>query len=262
MGTALLGNRLRLTALALVIAAGVGLAAAVGVPGIAAVRSAVDAAGGAGWLLLVVGLALLLLGPVPRSATSVVIGAVLGFGPGLLVAFTGGLLGGIAAFTLSRTLGRSTVLRLAGPRLARVDEVMTGRGFSSVLVGRVLPVLPFVAVSYGAGLLGVRFLPYLAATAVGLVPSTLVQVGLGASAGLVADGAPVLAVLPALTAAVVLSVLGMFLLRRRSRTAAAGRSAPAEEPADHAAGRTDRARRQLEDRSARDARHLLGEGRQ
>ena len=217
MGRALLDNRLRLTALALAMAAGVVLAVTVGVPDIGAVRATVEDAGGAGWAVLVVGLAVLLLGPVPRSATSVVLGAVLGFGDGLLVAFAGGLLGGLAAFALSRTLGRSTVLRLAGPRLRRVDDVMTDRGFSSVLLGRVLPVLPFVAVSYGAGLLGVRFLPYLAATAIGLVPSTLVQVGLGASAGFVADGGPLLAVLPAATAAVGLSLLGSFLWRRGRR---------------------------------------------
>ncbi len=217
MGRALLENRLRLAALALVLVAGAAVAATVGVPGIEAVRATVERAGGAGWAVLVVGLALLLLGPVPRSATSVVLGAVLGFGAGLLVAFAGGLLGGQAAFALSRGLGRSTVLRLAGPRLGRVDEVLTGRGFSSVLLGRLLPVLPFVAVSYGAGLVGVRFLPYLAATALGLVPSTLVQVGLGASAGVVADGGPLLAVLPAATAAVVLSVLGSLLWRRRGR---------------------------------------------
>jgi uncharacterized membrane protein YdjX (TVP38/TMEM64 family) len=217
MRTVLLDNRLRLAVLAAVIAVGVVLAVTVGVPGVDAVRAAGAAAGGAGWAVLVVGLALLLLGPVPRSATSVVLGVVLGFGPGLLVAFVGGLLGGVTAFTLSRGLGRPAALRLAGPRLARADEVLTGRGFSSVLVGRILPVLPFVVVSYGAGLLGVRFLPYLAATAVGLVPSTLVQVGVGASAGFVADGGPLLAVLPAVTGAVVLSVGGALLWRRRGR---------------------------------------------
>jgi uncharacterized membrane protein YdjX (TVP38/TMEM64 family) len=222
MRTALIENRLRLTILALVLLAGVVLAVTVGVPGIDKVRATVDAAGATGWAVLVTGLALLLLGPVPRSAASVVIGAVLGFGPGLLVAFLGGLLGGLAAFALSRTLGRSTALRLAGPRLGRMDEVITGRGFSSVLLGRLLPVLPFVVVSYGAGLLGVRFAPYLAATAVGLVPSTLVQVGLGASVGSVADGGPLVAVLPTVTALVVLSVLGSYAWRRRLAPVATG----------------------------------------
>jgi uncharacterized membrane protein YdjX (TVP38/TMEM64 family) len=217
MRTALLGPWAPAAALAVVVCAGAVVAATVGVPGIDTVRSTVAAAGGAGWAVIVVGLGLLLLGPVPRSATSVLVGVVLGFGVGVPVAFAGGLLGSMGAFALSRTLGRSTAARLAGPRLARVDELMSDRGFSSVLLGRLLPVLPFVAVSYGAGLLGIRFAPYLAATAVGLVPSTLVQVGIGASAGFVADGGSVLTAVPAIAGAAILSTLGALAWRRRRR---------------------------------------------
>jgi uncharacterized membrane protein YdjX (TVP38/TMEM64 family) len=216
MRTALSDNHVRVAALVLVIAAGTVLALTVGVPAIGTVRSAFQGAGPAGWVLAVAGLALLLLGPVPRSPTSVVLGAVLGFGGGMAVAFAGGLLGGAAAFGLSRTLGRATALRLAGPRLERADRVMSDRGFTSVLVGRLVPVMPFVAVSYGAGLLGIRFAPYLAATAVGLVPSTLVQVGIGASVGFVAGGGSLLAVVPAVVGAVVLSAVAALAWRRRT----------------------------------------------
>lgn len=219
MRTALQDARLRLAALAAVLAGGGLLAGTVGVPGIGTMRDTIDAAGGAAWVVLVVGLAVLLLGPVPRSATSVVLGAVVGFGPGLLVAFAGGLLGGAAAFALSRVLGRPTAVRLAGPRLAHADERLSDRGFVSVLLGRLLPVLPFVVVSYGAGLLGVRLVPYLSATALGLVPSTIVQVGLGASVGFVADGGSVLAVLPVVAVLLVLSVAGWLAWRRRGRAA-------------------------------------------
>jgi uncharacterized membrane protein YdjX (TVP38/TMEM64 family) len=73
--------------------------------------------------------------------------------------------------------------------LTRIDGLVTGRGFLAVLTGRLLPVMPFVAVSYGAGLTGVRLLPYVLATALGLVPSTVVQVGLGASGGWLAETA-------------------------------------------------------------------------
>ena len=214
MTTALLGARLRAAALGLLIGLGCLLAATIGVPSVDAVRTTVDAAGGAGWALMAVGLGLLLLGPIPRSATSVLVGVVLGFGTGVPVAFAGGLLGAMGAFALSRTLGRSTALRLAGPRLGRIDRLMSDRAFSSVLLGRLLPVLPFVAVSYGAGLLGIRCAPYLAASAVGLVPSTVVQVGIGASAGVVASGGSMLAVVPAIAGAGVLSALGALLWRR------------------------------------------------
>ncbi|MGY2004158.1 TVP38/TMEM64 family protein [Blastococcus sp. SYSU DS1024] len=146
-------------------------------------RTLLDGGGAEVWVLLVVALAVALLAPVPRSVLSALAGAVLGFGPGLAVALSGGLLGAAAAFGLSRTLGRPAAERLAGPRLRRADRLVAGRGFLWVLGGRLVPVAPFVVVSYGAGLAGVRFGHFLAATAVGLVPSTVLQVGAGASTG-------------------------------------------------------------------------------
>ena len=91
------------------------------------------------------------------------------------------MLGGLAGFVLSRWLGRDAVVRLAGARLARLDRAVSQRGFVSVLVARAMPVAPFVFVSYAAGLSGVRLGPYLLGTAVGLVPWSVLYVGLGAS---------------------------------------------------------------------------------
>ncbi|MGY1724992.1 TVP38/TMEM64 family protein [Blastococcus sp. SYSU DS0533] len=143
-------------------------------------RAVVAGAGVVAWPALVGAVALVLLAPVPRSVVSALLGAVLGFAAGLAVSFTGGLLAAVLAFGLARTLGRPAVARLVGPRPARLAG---GRTFVAVLVSRLVPVVPFVAVNYGAGLVGVRPAPFAAATAVGLVPSTVVQVGVGASAG-------------------------------------------------------------------------------
>ena len=174
-----------------------------------------DGAGAAAWAWMVLGLALVLLAPVPRSAVSVLVGVVLGFGPGVALALGGGLLAGLAAFGLSRTLGRTAAVRLAGRRLARVDRLMTDRGFGAVLAGRLLPVMPFVVLSYGAGLTSIRWGPYALATAIGLVPSTIVQIGVGASAGALAERAGVIAVAGAVV--VVLVVGGWVLIGRRVR---------------------------------------------
>jgi uncharacterized membrane protein YdjX (TVP38/TMEM64 family) len=159
-----------------------------------------------------------LLAPVPRSATSVLLGVVAGFEVGLAVAMAGGLLGGLAAFGLARALGRPAVTRLAGRHLDRVDRLMADRGFWALLAGRLLPVVPFVVLSYGAGLTAVRLTPYALSTAIGLVPSTVVQVGIGASAGVLAAWATPVTVVP--IAAAVLGAAGLTALawRRRRRT--------------------------------------------
>jgi uncharacterized membrane protein YdjX (TVP38/TMEM64 family) len=215
------GTWLRAAALGVLLALGGVLALVLDLPDVDEVRAWVDGAGGAGWTAMVLGLALVLLAPVPRSALSVLVGVVAGFGPGLVIALAGGLLAALAAFGLSRTLGRSAATRLAGPRLGRVDELMARRGFVAVLAGRLLPIVPFVVLSYGAGLTAIRWPPYVAGTALGLIPSTLVQVGIGASASAVAARAAPLTVVPVLTAVAVLAVLAAGAWRRRLRAAVA-----------------------------------------
>jgi uncharacterized membrane protein YdjX (TVP38/TMEM64 family) len=208
------GIWLRAAVLVLVLVAGLGAALTLDLPAVAAVRSWVGAGGGAGWAVLVLAVALVLLAPVPRSAVSVLVGVVAGFGSGLGIAFAGGLLAAVVAFALSRWLGRAAAVRLAGPRLSRADDLVAGRGFVAVLTGRLVPVVPFVVVNYGAGLTGVRLAPYVAGTALGMVPSTVVQVGIGASAGWVADRAAATLVV-SLLVVVLAAAVGLLLWRRR-----------------------------------------------
>jgi uncharacterized membrane protein YdjX (TVP38/TMEM64 family) len=205
----------RAAVLVFLVLAGLLLAFTVELPDVGTVRRWVDGAGAWTWTGIVLGVALVLLAPVPRSAVSVLLGVVAGFQAGLAVALAGGLLGGLAAFGLSRLLGRPAVARLAGRRMQSVDRLMVDRGFWALLAGRLIPVIPFVAVSYGAGLTAVRLTPYALSTALGLIPSTVVQVGVGASAGVLADRATTFTVVPALVVVLVLAALGGFAWRRR-----------------------------------------------
>lgn len=206
----------RAVVLGLLVLAGVLLAVTVDLPDVGTVRGWVDGADPWSWAGIVLGVGLVLLAPVPRSAVSVLLGVVAGFRAGLAVALLGGLLGGLAAFALSRLLGRPAVARLAGRRMESVDRLMADRGFWTLLVARLVPVVPFVAVSYGAGLTAVRLTPYALSTALGLIPSTVVQVGVGASAGVLAERATALTVVPAVAAVlVILGGLGVLAWRRR-----------------------------------------------
>lgn len=211
---------LRAAILAVLLVVGGVLVITVDLPDVNAVRTWVEGAGAAGWAAMVLGLAVVLLGPVPRSATSVLVGVVVGFGPGLAVAFAGGLLAALAAFGLSRLLGRAAVTRLAGARFGRVDDLMARRGFVAVLAGRVLPVVPCVVLSYGAGLTAIGWGPYAAGTALGLLPGTVVSVGVGASAAAIVAGATPLTILPVLAAAVVAATVAAGAWHRRRRVAA------------------------------------------
>lgn len=202
---------LRAGLLVLLLAAGTVVALTVDLPEVGVVREWLRDAGGAGWAALVVGVALVLMAPVPRTAVSVLLGVVAGFVPGLLVALGGAMIAALLSFGTARWLGRAAVTRLAGPRLDRLDRLLVDRGFVPVLVGRLLPVVPFVVLSYGAGLTAMRLLPYGAATALGLIPSTVVQVGVGSSAPALLTGATAAVALPPAA----LAVLGVLWFRRR-----------------------------------------------
>jgi uncharacterized membrane protein YdjX (TVP38/TMEM64 family) len=210
---------IRAGALLVVLVTGGVLALVVDLPSLDTVRERLDDTGGAGLVVLALAVGVALLAPVPRTALSLLVGLVVGFWPGVAVALSGALLGGLGAFALSRWLGRDAATRLAGGWLERVDRLVGERGFVPVLTARLIPVVPFTPLSYAVGLTGVRVLPYAAATAIGTLPGTVVQVGIGASASLVVQRGAVLGVVPALVAVV---LLAGGLVRRRRRLAVVG----------------------------------------
>lgn len=153
---------------------------------------------------------------VPGSVLNASAGALFGVTVGTLAVLAGATAGAALSFALARALGRPAVARLTGTgRLARLDAHLSRRAFESVLFLRVASVFPFGAVNYGAGVAGVRFAPYIAGTALGIVPGTLVYTGLGDA--LREPGSPLVWIAPA--GLVLLSAFSWWAARLvRSRT--------------------------------------------
>lgn len=121
-----------------------------------------------------------IIGPIPRSAFTVMSGVL--FGP--LIGFTGSVVvAGLAAaiaFTGGRRLGRARVQRyLDKPVFRAVEDRLARRGWLAVGSLRLIPVVPFSLVNYASGLSSVRFWPYLIASVVGSMPGTAAVVLLG-----------------------------------------------------------------------------------
>ncbi len=98
------------------------------------------------------------------------------FGPflGTLYTVIGASLGTFVAFGIARLLGRTTVTRLLHGRLAHFDQKASEKGFQVILFTRLVPVLPFDAVNYGAGLSQIKFCDFALATLLGLAPHAYV----------------------------------------------------------------------------------------
>ena len=164
---------------AFVVAAGA-VALVVGVPSTQQVRTTVA---GWGWWAEVAfaGLyAVVTLTPLPKTVFTLAAGAVFGLAGGLPAVVVGALLGALMAFFLGRLLGREAVQRLTGARVDRLDALLARRGLAAVLAARLVPVVPFTAMNYLAGLTALGLRDFVVGTAVGILPATTAYVTIGA----------------------------------------------------------------------------------
>lgn len=116
-------------------------------------------------------------------SVAIMVVAVVSFGPVLGGALTwGGLvLAASLGYVMGRGLGLATIDRLVGGETERkMERVLDRYGFWAIIVARVSPVLSTDAVSIAAGLVQMRFVLFIAATAVGTLPLTVLVAWLGA----------------------------------------------------------------------------------
>ncbi|MEW2414593.1 VTT domain-containing protein [Streptomyces sp. NPDC046866] len=120
---------------------------------------------------------------VPRPLLNLAAGALFGAPLGLAAAVAGSVLGAGISFGLGRALGRDALRPLLRGRwLLAADEQLARHGFRSMLAVRVFPGLPFAVANYCAAISRCGWLPFLTATAIGVVPNTAAYVVAGASA--------------------------------------------------------------------------------
>jgi len=117
--------------------------------------------------------------PLPANVITITNGLV--FGPvwGGLLSWTTILLGATLCFSLSKGLGRPFASRIVGRSLQTAERFFDRYGLHAIFVVRITPFVPFDAVSYGAGLVGVPYFKFLLATAVGIIPSVIIYSYLG-----------------------------------------------------------------------------------
>lgn len=181
--------------------------------GAESLRAVIDDLAGGGWAGVASFVALYALATVmlvPGSLSTVVAGALYGTVLGAAVSVAGATLGASVAYAIARSVGRRPARALVGCRGARLDAWLAERQLRTTVVLRLLPVVPFNLLNYGAGLSPVRPRPYVAGTALGIGPGALMAASVGSSARQPASPAFALSV-----AVAVASVAGSALLARR-----------------------------------------------
>ncbi len=117
----------------------------------------------------------------PSGVFAITAGMVFGAFWGTVYTVVGATAGSCLAFILARRLGRDWVYRRLGERMTVIDRFAADNGFKVILFLRIVPILPFDVVNYGAGLTNISLWSYAAATVIGVSPLTVAFVYFGQS---------------------------------------------------------------------------------
>jgi uncharacterized membrane protein YdjX (TVP38/TMEM64 family) len=124
----------------------------------------------------------------PASILTIGAGALFGVVGGSIVVIIGATISATIAFLLARTVLRGRIERLteSNAKFRAVDRAIAREGVKMVILVRLAAGFPFLFVNYAFGLTGIRTMPYVAATFVGILPATVAFVYLGAAGAAVA----------------------------------------------------------------------------
>jgi uncharacterized membrane protein YdjX (TVP38/TMEM64 family) len=91
--------------------------------------------------------------------------------------------GAVLAFLTARYLLRDAVERRVGARLDAIQRGFSENAFTYLLTLRLIPLFPFFLVNLAAGLTRIRLSTYTSATAIGIVPASIVYANAGSQLG-------------------------------------------------------------------------------
>ncbi len=136
-------------------------------------------AGAAGPLLFMMIYALGTVFFLPGSVLTLAGGAL--FGPvwGTLINLTGATLGAALSFLVARYLAADWVERKTGGRLKQIKEGVENEGWRFVAFVRLVPLFPFNLLNYALGLTRIRFLEYVIASWLFMLPGAIAYTYVG-----------------------------------------------------------------------------------
>ncbi len=122
-----------------------------------------------------------IVAPLPAFIVTAANGMIFGSLWGAVISWTGAMMGALTSFGIARLVGDVTVEKVV--RNKRAVELLKHagekRGFYVILIARLLPFISFDIISYMAGLSGIRPWPFAMATALGMLPATILYTFFG-----------------------------------------------------------------------------------
>lgn len=131
---------------------------------------------------------------------------------GTVLVVIGATLGAAALFLAARSALGPGLRNRAGPWLGRLEDGFQKNAFNYLLFLRLVPLFPFFVVNLVPALLGMRLLPYLAATILGILPASAIYVYAGVGLGSVFDRGEAFSLSGILTPEMTAALIGLALL--------------------------------------------------
>ena len=116
---------------------------------------------------------------IPNSLLAISGGALFGLYYGSLYTLIGAAFGATLSFGLSRYFGKTLAEKLISNKAQCFSEHAEKNGFLFVFLLRLIPLVPFDVISYGAGLSRIRYIDFLSATCLGIIPGVIVYSNIG-----------------------------------------------------------------------------------
>ena len=131
--------------------------------------------------LIAIGFAIFVsMTPLPMETIAIANG--MWFGPivGGILTWVGAMVAAILAFLIAKLIGFPLVSRcLPKKAFERMQEAVENHGPSTLVMVRMIPLIPFTVINYGAGVTTVSWRTFLWTSGVGMLPPTILWVALG-----------------------------------------------------------------------------------
>lgn len=120
----------------------------------------------------------------PVAVLALAGGLLFGLWAGSIYTFLGAMVNCTVMFWLARTVGYGKVKALVASRLSekwqnRLNGAAGRQGFLLLIILRLIPAMPYNLINYAFGLTRMSYGAYLLASAVGIIPGTLVFINIG-----------------------------------------------------------------------------------
>jgi len=142
-----------------------------------------------GWLntypqwapLIAIGFAIFVsLTPLPMETIAIVNGMFFGPVLGSFYTLLGALIAAMIAFTIAKTIGYPFVRRILPDKAFHtMERIVDKEGAPTLVMIRMVPLIPFTVINYGAGVTSLHWFTFLWTSAIGMIPPTVMFVTMG-----------------------------------------------------------------------------------